>query len=147
MMNVEVEMLLIYTFYKDTFCLTPISQLKNDPQQNETVINDAPWLGFLKTDEVDRSLSSLVKWNIIYIVVVTLWSVILVRQYNYRASRGRPTTRAFFMFPSITRQDADKDLEHCLKYMANYGFYKFGVEVSSILFVCLLIIFMYSVFI
>lgn len=94
------------------------------------MINNAPWLGFLKTEESKRSLGSLVKWNILYIIVVTLWKVIVVRQYNYRASRGRPTTRAFFMFPSITRKDADKDLENCLKYLANYGFYKFGVEVS-----------------
>lgn len=102
----------------------------DDPHGNETVINNAPWLGFLKTDEVNRSVPSLVKWNIIYIIVVTSWSIVLVRQYNYRASRGRPTTRAFFMFPNITRHDADKDLEHCLKYLANYGFYKFGLEVS-----------------
>nr|CAH7742358.1 unnamed protein product [Callosobruchus chinensis] len=76
------------------------------------------------------SLPSLVKWNIIYILVVTLWAVILVRQYNYRLSRGRPTTRAFFMFPNVKRTDADTNLRNCLKYLANYGYYKFGVEIS-----------------
>lgn len=102
--------------------------------KNETKLltqNIAPWLGFQKMDDVDRSLISLVKWNIVYICIVTFWAVILVRQQNYRITRGRPTTRAFFMFPNITRADADKDLTNCLKYLANYGFYKFGVEVST----------------
>lgn len=103
--------------------------MREDPEKNQTVTNNAPWFGFQKTEDVDRSLASLVKWNIIYITVATLWNVILVRQFNYRASRGRPTVRPFFMFPSITRKDADKDLQHCFKYLANFGFYKFGVEV------------------
>lgn len=105
--------------------------MPNDSIQNQTVTNNAPWFGFLKSDETQRSLVSLVKWNIIYICTVTLWSVVLVKQYNYRISRGRPPTRAFFMFPTISRNDADKDLVHCFKYLANYGFFKFGVEVRS----------------
>lgn len=109
-----------------------VYQLTMDPDHNETVVNNAPWFGFLKIDDTQSSLISIVDWNIIYIVTVTLWKVVLVRQSNYRESRGRPTTRAFFMFPGITSQDADKDLEHCFKYLANYGFYRFGVEVSYI---------------
>lgn len=91
------------------------------------------WLGFDKTEQVDRSVPSLVKWNIIYILIVTLYSVIIVRQYNYRIARGKPTTRAFFMFPKITRAHADKSLKHMLKYLANFAYYKFGVEVSFFL--------------
>nr|CAH7742366.1 unnamed protein product [Callosobruchus chinensis] len=97
-----------------------------NPELNMTTKNNAPWFGF----EKGSSLPSLVKWNIIYILVVTLWAVILVRQYNYRLSRGRPTTRAFFMFPNVKRTDADTNLRNCLKYLANYGYYKFGVEIS-----------------
>ncbi|CAH1971749.1 unnamed protein product [Acanthoscelides obtectus] len=97
-----------------------------NPDINMTTKNNAPWFGF----EKGSHLPTLVKWNIIYILVVTLWAVILVRQYNYRLSRGRPTTRAFFMFPNIKRTDADTNLRNCLKYLANYGYYKFGVEIS-----------------
>ncbi|VEN64252.1 unnamed protein product, partial [Callosobruchus maculatus] len=97
-----------------------------NPELNMTTKNNAPWFGF----EKGSSLPSLVKWNIIYILVVTSWAVISVRQYNYRLSRGRPTTRAFFMFPNIKRMDADTNLRSCLKYLANYGYYKFGVEIS-----------------
>ncbi|RZC37773.1 piezo-type mechanosensitive ion channel component 2 [Asbolus verrucosus] len=96
---------------------------------NKTEVqNNTKWLGFYKVHK-DTTLPHLVKWNIIYILVVTLWAVVLVRQFNYRVSRGKPTVRAFFMFPKITRNDADKNLSNCIKYLFNYGFYKFGVEI------------------
>lgn len=95
---------------------------------NRTV-NNAEWLGFYKSDD-NLSLPSLLKWNIIYILVVTLWAVVQVRQYNYRVSRGKPPKRAYFMFPRVTRQDADKDLISCVKYLLNFTFFKFGVEVN-----------------
>lgn len=104
--------------------------------ENHSVVeNNAKWFGFAKAEDDENKVDSdtlphLIRWNIIYILFVTLWSVILVRQFNYRASRGKPTTRAFFLFPRVNRAEADRDLKTCLKYLANYGFYKFGVEVS-----------------
>jgi hypothetical protein len=35
------------------------------------------------------------------------------------------------MFPDIQRCHADQDLQTCLKYLLNYGFYKFGIEVGK----------------
>ncbi|ENN77269.1 hypothetical protein YQE_06097, partial [Dendroctonus ponderosae] len=84
----------------------------------------------LRTDSDESDPREDTPWNIIYILVVTLYSVILVRQFNYRIARGKPTTRAFFMFPRITRSDADKSLKNMLKYLANYAYFKFGVEIS-----------------
>ena len=67
-----------------------------------------------------------------YILVVSIWAVVLVRQFNFRVSKGKPTTRAFFMFPKITVREADKNIKTCIKYLLNYGFYKFGVEVRAL---------------
>ncbi|XP_049822868.1 piezo-type mechanosensitive ion channel component isoform X3 [Aethina tumida] len=96
---------------------------------NGTSANNAPWLGFVKSSS-EKSLPSIVKWNIIYILMVTLWSVIIVRQYNHRISKGQPPTRAYFVFPNITRDVAEKSLRNFVKYLANYMFFKFGVELS-----------------
>ncbi|XP_060518446.1 piezo-type mechanosensitive ion channel component [Cylas formicarius] len=120
--------------------------------------NNLPWLGFDKVDEVDRSIPSLVKWNIIYILVVTIYSVVLIRQFYYRRSMNRPTSRAFFMFPRITKADADKNLSNMFKYLANYTFFRFGIEITFIatvavtsirmdmyaVFYCVWLIFLYS---
>ncbi|XP_018574920.1 piezo-type mechanosensitive ion channel component isoform X3 [Anoplophora glabripennis] len=122
-----VSMLLLARMIFQIKYITPENWNVTCVSGNDTYkVNNAYWFGFDKTNAVPR----LVKWNIAYTLVVTLWSVILIRQHYYRISRGRPTTRAFFMFPKVTRADADKDLKTCLKYFANYGFYKFGLEIS-----------------
>ena len=36
------------------------------------------------------------------------------------------------VFPKVKRVHADRGLDDALKYMANYGFYKFGLEVNTI---------------
>lgn len=78
-------------------------------------------------------MSTLVKWNIAYIVIVSLWAVIKIRQSNYRSLKGLRTSRQFLMFPKIKRVDADKNLKTCCKYLLNYGFYRFGVEVRKMI--------------
>lgn len=92
--------------------------------------NTAEWLGFYKTNE-ENSLPHLVRWNIIYILTITLWAVVKIRQFNFRVSNGKPISRPYFLFPSIKRSDADKNLKNCFKYLMNFAFYKFGVEVSE----------------
>lgn len=52
-----------------------------------------------------------------------------MRQKRNRFLSGKPT-RPKVLFPRITRQDADKDVLSMLKYMANFVFYKFGIEVN-----------------
>lgn len=36
------------------------------------------------------------------------------------------------MFPGITRQDAERDFPELLKYLLNYGYFKFGLEITLI---------------
>lgn len=85
------------------------------------------WIGFQKTNK--NSLPSLVKWEIGYIVTATLWSAIRAIQYQSCASNGKSTKIQTLMFPQITRSDADTNVKNCIKYLLNYGYYKFGVEV------------------
>ncbi|XP_025831153.1 piezo-type mechanosensitive ion channel component [Agrilus planipennis] len=90
--------------------------------------NTAEWLGFRKID-ANNTLPRLVKWDIIFILMATLRTTVTVRQQNHRAVRGILLKRVYLMFPNIKRADADKDLKSCIKYLFNFGFYKFGVEI------------------
>lgn len=36
------------------------------------------------------------------------------------------------MFARITRIDAEKNTANMIKYLFNYGFYKFGIEVMAL---------------
>lgn len=102
---------------------------------NGTLYNNAEWLGFQKISG-DLNLPSLVKWYIALILVVMIRAIVAIRQTQNRITQGK--NRAFFMFPKITRIDADKNIINCVKYLFNYGFYKFGIEICLIAMVALI---------
>ena len=58
-------------------------------------------------------------------------AVVRVRQVHKRHSNGEPISFPRVMFTNIQRCHADQDLRTCFKYLLNYGFYKFGVEVGK----------------
>lgn len=62
--------------------------------------------------------------------MATLRSIVLLKQKIWRKNNGKMGDRPFFLFPKITRADADKNMANCLMFLFNYGFYKFGVEIS-----------------
>ncbi|XP_052853100.1 piezo-type mechanosensitive ion channel component isoform X7 [Drosophila gunungcola] len=99
---------------------------------NQTA-NNAEWIGLTKADKVTGGLMSLLRTYIIYMVIVTLHAVITLRQLQMRVKIGAlnaPPTK--LLFPNIIRADAEKDLVGLVKYLLNFGFYKFGIEISLI---------------
>ncbi|XP_070133370.1 piezo-type mechanosensitive ion channel component isoform X8 [Drosophila bipectinata] len=95
--------------------------------------NNAEWVGLTKADKLEGGLMSLLRTYIIYMVIVTLHAVITLRQLQMRVKIGAlnaPPTK--LLFPHIVRADAEKDLVGLVKYLLNFGFYKFGIEISLI---------------
>lgn len=75
----------------------------------------------------------LLKSYIIYMVMVTLHSVVTMRQYQMRSifnDQNKAIPKV--LFPRIKREDAEKNLKGMIKYLFNYGFYKFGMEITMI---------------
>ncbi|KAG8263218.1 hypothetical protein J6590_038107 [Homalodisca vitripennis] len=62
-------------------------------------------------------------------MVLTLHAVVTTRQKYQRHLLGRPLSRPVVMFPRVTYKEVDKDVQHCVKYLLNFGFYRFGVEI------------------
>lgn len=77
-------------------------------------------------------LPELLKGYIGIVTVTTFRKIIQVRQWFYRHSKGESLGTPQLMFPTITRADADKGLPECFKFLLNYGFYKFGLEICLI---------------
>ncbi|XP_046586932.1 piezo-type mechanosensitive ion channel component isoform X2 [Neodiprion lecontei] len=103
---------------------------------NETIYNIAEWIGMRK--ELPNRLPILLKGYIGIITVTTFRGIILVRQMFYRQMRGLSLKTPMIMFPSITRKDADMGIIECLKFLFNYGFYKFGLEFCFIAIIALI---------
>lgn len=77
-------------------------------------------------------LPDLLKGYIGIVTVTTFRKIIRIRQWFHRHSKGESLDTPQIMFPNITRTDADKGLPECLKFLFNYGFYKFGLEMCLI---------------
>lgn len=57
---------------------------------------------------------------------------------HYRFLNGKSIARPKVLFVRVTRADADKDLTHLVKYLFNFAFYKFGVEITLFMMVLLI---------
>lgn len=63
-------------------------------------------------------------------VLMTLKTIVFLRRrYTIVVLKKQRPARSI-VFPEITRKNADDNLLGCVKFLINYGFYKFGVEVS-----------------
>lgn len=64
-------------------------------------------------------------------VITTLHSLVKLRDHLIRYSTGKKKDRSI-LFPEIGRNDAERDFAGLLKYLLNYGYFKFGLEISLI---------------
>nr|XP_049464669.1 piezo-type mechanosensitive ion channel component isoform X3 [Anopheles coluzzii] len=94
-------------------------------------MNNAKWIGMRKTGS-GETLSDLLRPYLVYILLVTVHQVIILRQTIHRMRLGRSPKTPSLMFPNIVRADADKDIPRMIKYLFNYGYYKFGIEISLV---------------
>ncbi|KAH8376905.1 hypothetical protein KR093_002071 [Drosophila rubida] len=95
--------------------------------------NNAEWIGLNKADKLEGGLMGLLRTYIIYMVIVTMHAVISLRQLQMRVKIGENVAmQPKLLFQHITRADAEKDLVGLVKYLLNFGFYKFGIEISLI---------------
>ena len=63
-------------------------------------------------------------------------AIIKAHQNQFYAPLMRTRPPHGIIFPDITRKLADQSLMNCVKYFANYLFYKFGLEVSALISMC-----------
>ncbi|XP_062314285.1 piezo-type mechanosensitive ion channel component 2 [Osmerus eperlanus] len=93
-------------------------------------VDPAVWCGELRKCE-DRILPCL--RNHLMVLGVLLFEVTVHRhQLYYRLHNDLKTPPFSIIFQGITRQHLDQGILPCLKYMVNYAYYKFGLEVCLI---------------
>uniref|UniRef100_A0A2A4JQR7 Uncharacterized protein n=1 Tax=Heliothis virescens TaxID=7102 RepID=A0A2A4JQR7_HELVI len=113
----------------DVNCSSPF--VFDNITSNMSLFNNAEWLGFKKAT-AEKPLVVVLKGYIGLLAVFTFYSLVYYRQQSLRASGKLPKERIKLIFPDVTRKEADDNLGQCLKYLINYGFYKFGVEITMI---------------
>ncbi|KRY53667.1 Piezo-type mechanosensitive ion channel component 2, partial [Trichinella britovi] len=102
----------------------------DDAMNNQTILENLfQWTGFEKTDNIAFYLVNYV----VFFILLALQTIIYQRQQYTRAVSKVSEPEDGIIFENCTRNDADKGLISCLKFLANYGCYKFGVELTYIL--------------
>ncbi|XP_070500560.1 piezo-type mechanosensitive ion channel component isoform X4 [Chironomus tepperi] len=107
------------------------SNCTNASDPTKEVTNNAVWIGFRKeTKEI--KLADLIRPYLAYIILVSIHSFMILFQTIRRIRQHKPARTPTVVFKHIRRVDADRDIPHLIKYLINYGFYKFGVEICLI---------------
>lgn len=89
------------------------------------------WLGFEKTSYVGTYVLDL----IVAIIFIAAYCLILYRQRHVRRLRGEIRSARGIIFPEADPAKWDASLLDMFKFFLNYGYYKFGFEVSLTLMV------------
>ncbi|XP_065315038.1 piezo-type mechanosensitive ion channel component 2-like isoform X2 [Gordionus sp. m RMFG-2023] len=114
-----------------------------------TTVDNAEWLGFMKVPDI----ASYIKGYLGILFLLCFQKVVKLRQRKFSMAPTGPSIAHYdnetrrvsahlvppptqpkrsYLFPSITRDRADFGLVNLIKYLANFCFYKFGVEITLI---------------
>lgn len=100
----------------------------------EININLKGWFGFSY-----GPLFSNIWPYFLYIILITLNAGLIRRQQKMRQRMNKPQKTPYIVFENISRADADKSIVDLLKFLVNYCFYKFGVELTLIMFMVVIL--------
>lgn len=73
-------------------------------------------------------------------MIVSIFSIVQRRQKMQRKLKRNSAKCPSVVFEGVSRADADKSLINLMKFVANYGFYKFGIEISLITFIIVIFV-------
>lgn len=97
------------------------------PPFNETTSLD--YRTYLGYEEVANVFGYVGKYLII-LLVLTVHSVVTLRQRVHRQRFGLPSNPCGLLFMSASRKTADMGFLGFIQFLLNYGFYKFGLELT-----------------
>ncbi|CAA92444.3 Piezo-type mechanosensitive ion channel component 1 [Caenorhabditis elegans] len=89
------------------------------------------WFGLKKEVEGTEPIYMLFG-VIVSIIALAFQSIVIYRQRHYRASLGLPESMRAKVFPDFHHSHFDRSLKNAIQFLIDYGFYKFGLEITMI---------------
>uniref|UniRef100_A0A673I3B7 Piezo-type mechanosensitive ion channel component 1-like n=1 Tax=Sinocyclocheilus rhinocerous TaxID=307959 RepID=A0A673I3B7_9TELE len=117
-------------------CTVPMvneTSLELDEVLNSTLykapVDPANWFGVRK----DATVLGYTKGHLLVLMLLVFEETVYRHQiHHYRQQQCSPPPIPV-IFPQATRDTLDKGLLHCIKYLLNYSFYKFGLEICFLM--------------
>ncbi|XP_696355.4 piezo-type mechanosensitive ion channel component 1 isoform X1 [Danio rerio] len=117
-------------------CTAPMvneTSLEPDEVLNSTLyrasVDPASWFGVRKDDTV----LGYVKDHLLVLMLLVFEATVYRHQIHHYRQQQRSPPPIPVIFPQATRDTLDQGLLHCIKYMLNYSFYKFGLEICFLM--------------
>uniref|UniRef100_A0AAR2M1I4 Piezo-type mechanosensitive ion channel component n=1 Tax=Pygocentrus nattereri TaxID=42514 RepID=A0AAR2M1I4_PYGNA len=117
-------------------CIVPLpneTSLESNEILNSTLykepVDPANWFGFRK----DATALGYSKNHLLVLLLLVFEATVYRHQVHHykQLQRSPPTIPA--IFPQATRDKLDQGLLPCIKYLLNYSFYKFGLEICFLM--------------
>lgn len=88
----------------------------------------------------DENFTSAIRPYYTLIFSLSVYCGIKVIQQMRRQEADQPAATPTVVFEDVSRLNADKNLGNLLKFLVNYGFYKFGMEVTLCWFIVIIFV-------
>lgn len=88
----------------------------------------------------DENFTSAIRPYYSFIFCLTVFCGIKVIQRMKREEADQPAEAPSVVFEDVSRLNADKNLGNLLKFLVNYGFYKFGMEITLCWFIVVIFV-------
>jgi hypothetical protein len=109
-----------------TNCTFPNSSLNITDQFLLKPQDNLQYIGIFKSADIQENL----RYYIIIFLLLTFDKVVKLKMKYKRLEANKDQTGYRVLFENVTWKHLDVGLIHFVKYMANFGFYRFGLEVS-----------------
>uniref|UniRef100_A0A914LHF0 Uncharacterized protein n=1 Tax=Meloidogyne incognita TaxID=6306 RepID=A0A914LHF0_MELIC len=106
----------------------PWNKTCNRNDTNPLFNTTSKWVGLEKQND-EWVVSDYIGYTLI-LILIGLQFCIKYRQHLNRKLRSLAEPPPGILFPNAQPADFDKSLTDCTKFLLNYGFYKFGMEIS-----------------
>ncbi|XP_067651571.1 piezo-type mechanosensitive ion channel component 2-like isoform X3 [Haliotis asinina] len=100
---------------------------------NVTDVDNAIWVGLAKISTLKVTIAYYIRYYLLILIIIAFESITRYHQIQYYNKPNVERPRPGIIFQDIKRPEADKNISSCLKYFANYLFYKFGLEICYIM--------------
>uniref|UniRef100_A0A3Q0SK86 Piezo type mechanosensitive ion channel component 1 (Er blood group) n=1 Tax=Amphilophus citrinellus TaxID=61819 RepID=A0A3Q0SK86_AMPCI len=117
-------------------CIMPLTNETNlfPEEVNKSIlykepVDPAKWFGIRK----DVTALGYSKNHLIVLMLLVFEATVYRHQAHHYRQLQRSPPPIPTLFPAATRDTSDQDLKSCLKYLLNYTFYKFGLEICFLM--------------
>lgn len=131
-----ISMLFIYCimFYQLDNVVYPEESCDRNVSVIEINVNLKDWFGFTY-----GPVFSIIWPYFVHIILITLNAGLIRRQQTMRVRMNKPIKTPYIVFENISRADAEHRIVDLIKFVVNYCFYKFGIELTLIMFMIVIL--------